>query len=417
MPIPFIIGAIAAVAGATGVGSAIHGGVKMKEANDTAKLAERYHKENVARFEKTQEQTNKAMDNLGKAELEILHSFKKFNEIFERIKNKPDFGKVNIGGVILPEYDPEELEKVSVGAGVLLGGLGGAALGTAGGFAASGATTAAIMAWGTASTGTAISTLSGAAATNAVLAWLGGGAIAAGGGGMALGTVILGGATLGVGLLLGGIIFNFTGSKLSDKADEVWNQMKKAEKQIDKICSHLNQLKSLSEKYLVSLNKVNTIYKRELTQLATTVEVYGKIDYKSFTYAEQTVLKNTVLLVKLLKVMCEVKLVLKAEKEGELGTINNNVVENKINDAEKVVGQIQYTLNTVSGDDIEDLTVWKNPKSSDEHYELGINYYYGAGVPVNKKEAYRFIKLAANQGNSKASEFLQKHRELYTMYG
>lgn len=55
MPIPFIIGALAAVAGAAGVGSAIHGGVKMKEANDTVKLAESCHKTNVARFEKTKE--------------------------------------------------------------------------------------------------------------------------------------------------------------------------------------------------------------------------------------------------------------------------------------------------------------------------------------------------------------------------
>ena len=38
--------------------------------------------------------------------------------------------------------------------------------------------------FGTASTGTAISALSGAAATNAALAWLGGGALAAGGGGI-----------------------------------------------------------------------------------------------------------------------------------------------------------------------------------------------------------------------------------------
>jgi hypothetical protein len=37
----------------------------------------------------------------------------------------------------------------------------------------------------TASTGTAIGTLSGAAATNATLAWLGGGALSAGGFGMA----------------------------------------------------------------------------------------------------------------------------------------------------------------------------------------------------------------------------------------
>ena len=35
MPLPLILGAAAAVAGAAGVGSAIHGGVKMKKANDT----------------------------------------------------------------------------------------------------------------------------------------------------------------------------------------------------------------------------------------------------------------------------------------------------------------------------------------------------------------------------------------------
>ncbi len=45
--------------------------------------------------------------------------------------------------------------------------------------------------FGTASTGTAISSLSGAAATNAATAWLGGGALAAGGGGMAAGAAVL----------------------------------------------------------------------------------------------------------------------------------------------------------------------------------------------------------------------------------
>ena len=45
--------------------------------------------------------------------------------------------------------------------------------------------------FGTASTGTAISTLSGAAATKAALAWLGGGAITVGGGGTAAGSALL----------------------------------------------------------------------------------------------------------------------------------------------------------------------------------------------------------------------------------
>lgn len=57
--------------------------------------------------------------------------------------------------------------------------------------------------FGTAATGTAISTLSGAAATNAALAWIGGGALAVGGGGMATGATIL--AMAGpIGLAIGG---------------------------------------------------------------------------------------------------------------------------------------------------------------------------------------------------------------------
>lgn len=65
---------------------------------------------------------------------------------------------------------------------------------TAGAAVASMAPTAAMWVattFGAASTGTAISTLSGAAATNATLAWLGGGALAAGGGGTAAGTALL----------------------------------------------------------------------------------------------------------------------------------------------------------------------------------------------------------------------------------
>ena len=46
----------------------------------------------------------------------------------------------------------------------------------------------------TSGTGTAIASLGGAAAKNATLAYLGGGTVASGGGGMALGTLVTGGA-------------------------------------------------------------------------------------------------------------------------------------------------------------------------------------------------------------------------------
>ncbi|BBM52756.1 hypothetical protein JMUB3935_1736 [Leptotrichia trevisanii] len=88
-----------------------------------------------------------------------------------------------------------------VGAGVAVATLGpGVAMGIA-------------TVFGVASTGTAVSALSGAAAANAALAWLGGGALAAGGGGMAAGETFLalmgpiGLAIAGFGIIAGGFLF------------------------------------------------------------------------------------------------------------------------------------------------------------------------------------------------------------------
>ncbi len=72
------------------------------------------------------------------------------------------------------------------------------AVGAGAGAAATVGAMSAIAAWGTASTGTAISSLGGAAATNASLAWLGGGSLASGGGGVALGSAVLSGSVLAV---------------------------------------------------------------------------------------------------------------------------------------------------------------------------------------------------------------------------
>ena len=339
MPLPLFLGIGAAIAGAVGVGSGVHGAVKMKEANDTMKAAENRHKGNVERFEKENKLTSTDMDKLGKLELEILNSFQTFSDVFERIKNKPQFDKYSKDGISLPKYDREEIRKASVGAGVLLGGLGGAALGTAGGFAAAGAVSAAGMALGTASTGTAIASLSGAALTNATLAALGGGAIAAGGGGMALGSTILGATTLGVGLLVGGVIFNITGGKLSEKADEAWAQMKKAEQEIDKICKYLYDLRNTSNKYYESLSSVNTVYKKRLDALVYVVKTLNHNDWNLFSNYERELTENTVLLVGLLYDMCKVKLVLKSSDKNSMNTINTREIDHNISRATYVVMQ------------------------------------------------------------------------------
>ncbi len=230
----------------------------------------------------------------------------------------------------MPAYDKETLKKVSVGAGVLLGGLGGAAVGAAGGFAAAGATTSAIMALGTASTGTAIASLSGVAATNATLAALGGG-------GIALGTTILGATTLGAALLVGGVIFNITGGKLSDKADEAWEQMKKAEKTIDFACRYLNELKAASVAYKKSLLSVRDKYKEIFGYVSYTVNSLHKTDWHAFSQEEKIATENSVLLIGLLYKMCQVSLVNKAKYQNDLNSVYISEINESISNADNVM--------------------------------------------------------------------------------
>lgn len=341
MPLPFIIAGIAAVAGVAGVGSGIQGGIKMKEANDTLNAAKKKQERAVELFEKRKTQTNELMDSVGKQELKILKSFKEFSDTIEKIQGRPEFKNYRMEGINLPEYKSEELKKVSLGAGVLLGSIGGAAVGTAGGFAAAGATTSAVMALGAASTGTAISSLTGIAATNATLAAIGGGALSVGGGGMALGSAILGGATLGVGLLVGGVVFNVTGSKMSDQADEAYEQARRTEKEVDKIVAYFDDLTNIARSFKKALDEVELQYGKRLVTLSRVVNVSGKTDWFEFTEEEKKLTENTVLLVGMLYKMCKTSIVLKTENSDGFQSLNRFEIDCVVNDASKLVKKIE----------------------------------------------------------------------------
>lgn len=117
-------------------------------------------------------------------------------QLVNSIANTPksfdtDFDKIEVHRkrfLHAEEFAQKELEAARLSAA-------GAGAGFAAGTAVAGLAPSAAMwvatTFGTASTGTAISTLSGAAASQAALAWLGGGALAAGGGGTTAGTALL----------------------------------------------------------------------------------------------------------------------------------------------------------------------------------------------------------------------------------
>jgi hypothetical protein len=147
----------------------------------------------------------------------IANSPKEFGSAFEEIrKDKAAFTEAE-------QYAKEELEAARQSAMSAGGGI------VAGAAVASMAPTAAMWiatTFGTASTGTAISTLSGAAASQAVLAWLGGGTLAAGGAGTAGGSALLalagpiGWGIAGATLLTSIILFARKSFKLKAKKQE-----------------------------------------------------------------------------------------------------------------------------------------------------------------------------------------------------
>ena len=160
-------------------------------------------------LESQKKRTTQSLEGLGKDKInawsrdmnKFLDSFGAFNNVQMvcKIDENYDFlGKDETPAELMinmqrATYNADEMIKagaLSLGTGALVG------IATYGGVAM----------FGSASTGTAIASLHGAAKTNATLAWLGGGSLAAGGKGIAGGTVVLDGVVVGAIALAGGII-------------------------------------------------------------------------------------------------------------------------------------------------------------------------------------------------------------------
>lgn len=302
MPLPFILAGAAIAAGIGGVGAGINGGVKMKEAKDTMEHAKSMMERAQESVEENNKKTLKTMDKIGKRELEVLSSFKDFSDLIEKIQGRPEFKNYSQGKYDIPEYNPEDLKNVSVGAGVLLGGLGGAAVGTAGGFAAAGATTSAVM---------------------------------------ALGTAVLGGATLGVGLLVGGIIFNFTGSKMSDKADDAYRQAKKAQEDAERIINYLNELNDTAKDFYEALNGTAVVYEDLLMALDRLINRQHKVKWVEYSNSEKMLVQNSALIVGVLYKVCQTKIVKENKNKDDFNEINKLDVRMAIKDCQSVVEDLK----------------------------------------------------------------------------
>lgn len=286
MPLPLIaiVGLVVAGAGAAvSVGGAISASSDNDEAEKNNKRANSLVEEAKTNLENARDLSKNALENLGRKKINTLQtSIATFVSLFERIKNieihdsagLDELSKFKIDKQGIIELKAETQIAESVAKGLIGGSL-------AGGAVAFGAWSAA-TAFATASTGTAIATLSGAAATNATLAFFGGGALAAGGLGMAAGTAVLGGLVAGPALAVLGIVMAANASENLEKSKTNIAKAKEFKAQADLACEACYAVQKRANLFSQVLNKVDTLFSALLEQMEAVIDHEGT-DYSRYS--------------------------------------------------------------------------------------------------------------------------------------
>jgi hypothetical protein len=233
MPLPLLGILIGAGAAALGIGKGIKAAVDNSDAKDVNERANRILDDAKGHLELYRESSKKALEALGGKKLYIMNnSLSRFFNVYEKLKNvrlEDSAGLNELGKFVLDKQSFESMREMGGFASSILGGMAGGAVG--GTLAAFGAYSG-VMAFGAASTGTAITALSGVAATNATLAFLGGGSLAVGGLGMAGGAAVLGGLVAGPALAIMGFV---VGAKASANRDKAYSNLAEAKKTAEEL--------------------------------------------------------------------------------------------------------------------------------------------------------------------------------------
>ncbi len=299
MPVPFLIAGAAAIAGTTGVvkgAKAIHNNAEAKELLEKASTLCETAKKN---FETQKEKTTSGLEKLGNIKIDAWSSgMESFVNEFSYFKNvqmddqlnlstvlkyggdeAPDHQLINMQSAALTAKEIVKIGAVSLGAGAVVGIAiyGGA------------------MMFGKASTGVAISALSGAAAKNATLAWFGGGAIKAGGLGMAGGKLLLGGIVVAPVLAVAGFVMEAKSKEKLANAKMVYAEAEESAEKINTMTSYLKGIYDVSSDYGDFIKRFGKKFQPFINELqkirnGKAVDENGKIDFNSLSEAEQKTL-------------------------------------------------------------------------------------------------------------------------------
>ena len=299
MPVPFLIAGAAAIAGTTGLvkgAKAIQNNAEAKELLEKASSLCDTAKRN---FETQKRKTTSRLKKLGNIKISAWsNGMESFVNEFSYFKNvqmddqlnlstvlkygdseAPAHQLINMQSAALTAKEIVKIGAVSLGAGAVVGiaVYGGA------------------MMFGKASTGAAISALSGVAAKNATLAWFGGGAIKAGGLGMAGGKLLLGGIVVAPVLAVAGFVLEAKSKEKLANANMVYAEAEESAEKINTMTSYMKGIDDVSSDYGDFIKKFGKKFQPFISELqkirnGKTVDENGKIDFNALSEAEQKTL-------------------------------------------------------------------------------------------------------------------------------
>lgn len=315
MPVPIILGVIAGGTALYGAAKGVIGVKDHMDANDANESAQSIVNRANRLVEQQREATNAVLKDYGERKLRAFNGvISDFIETFSRLKNvdtihTPELDKLELGdfsaaslGALTKDYELLKSSGLGMGAGI----GGGAALA----FGAYNGT----MLLASASTGTAISTLSGAAATNATLAWLGGGSLAAGGGGMALGTIVLGGIVAGPALAVFGHIVGNKAEEALNNARSNLEEAKTIRSEVNLMVGKLETIGNVSSFANKTFSDVSSHLRHAVHDLKRVIDGKGN-DYQAFSMEHQEIVFRSVKFAQLIKALIDTPIL---DRDGNL---------------------------------------------------------------------------------------------------
>ena len=292
MPLPLLFIGFAAATGGLGLGKSVQAGVDANKAAKINKSANELVEDSADLLNRQRKVCDSSLQQLGEEKLFILNStMREFLDDFTKIKNvdfRDSVGLDELKELHIDQKDFDELHDLVAFAGKVAGGV---VAGTAGGALVAFGAYGAAQALACASTGTAIASLSGVAASNATLAFFGGGSLAAGGLGMAGGTVVLGGLVAGPALMVLGFVAGTAAKKNLDKAYTNRAEALQISEELDAMSLQCEAIRRRTYMFYNLLARLDAIFLPLIYKMEDILKTEGN-DYKAYSTESKKVIAS-----------------------------------------------------------------------------------------------------------------------------